>query len=97
MLGSTLWLSISEEHCRRNSITPPSATNQAYQLAMLLSGQNRTVDIITGDGNCFYRAISEELFGEEKHHEHLYAILVEYVQLTVETYNSTCHMDLVLL
>ena len=81
MLGSTLRLCISEERCRSNSITPPSSNNQAYPLATLLSEQNRSIDIIIGDGNCFFRAISKELFGEEKHHECLRTILVEYIKL----------------
>jgi len=81
MLGSTLRLCITEEQCRSNSITPPSSNNQAYPLAMLLSKQNRSIDIIISDGNCFFRAISKELFGEEKHHERLRTILVEYIKL----------------
>ena len=81
MLGSTLQLGISEERCRSNSITPSSSNNQAYPLATLLSEQNRSIDIIIGDGNCFFRAISKELFGGEKHHEHLRTILVEYIKL----------------
>jgi len=81
MLGSTLQLRVSEEQYKTNSITPASATNPAYQLTMLLCNENRSIDIIIGDGSCFFRTISKELFGEERHHEHLRAILVEYVQI----------------
>lgn len=88
MLGSTLRLCISEERCRSNSITPPSSNNQAYPLAMLLSEQNRSIDIIIGDGNCFFRAISKELFGEEKHHECLRTILVEYIKLNGKNFQQ---------
>ena len=48
---------------------------------MLPSNENTSIDNIIGDGNCFFRAISKELFGEERNHERLHAILVEYVQI----------------
>jgi len=53
MLGSTLKLRVSEEQYKTNSITPASATNPAYQLTMLLSNENRSIDITIGDGSCF--------------------------------------------
>ena len=82
MLGSTLQLRISEEQCKTNSITPASATNPSYQLTMLLSNENRSIDTYYyRRWQLFFRTISKELFGEERHHERLCAILVEYVQI----------------
>jgi len=60
---------MSEEQCMSNSITPIRNVNILAR------------DIIIGDGNCFFRAISKELFGEGKHHKCLHTILVEYIEL----------------
>jgi len=61
---------------------------------MSLSEQNISVDI---DGNCFFRFISKELFGEQKHHECFCTIIVEYSKLNSAKFEQgTCHVDLVL-
>lgn len=57
---------------------------------MLSSEQNRSIDIINDDGNCFLRAVSKELFGEEKHHKCLHTILDEYIKLNQNF--STIHI-----
>ena len=68
MLAGTLQLQISEELCRNISLVPPSPSSPAFQLSSLLAQQNKSLDVIIGDGNCYFRAVSKELFGDERHH-----------------------------
>ena len=38
------------------------------------------IDKIKGDGNCFFRAISKEVFGEEERHQEMRKTIVDYMQ-----------------
>ena len=54
----------------------PGTTSFLY--ADKLAKYQRFIDVIVGDGNCFFRAISKELFGSEKSHPDLRQILVKF-------------------
>ena len=95
MLGSSLQLRTSEEQCKTNSITPASATNPAYQLTMLLSNENRSIDIIIGDGNCFLEQFLKSCLERRDTMNVSMPFLWNMSRLTVNTSNNTCHMDLV--
>ena len=86
MLARTLRLDVEEEHCKTVPITPPSHSNSSIML--LLSKQNRTLDRIEGDGNCLFRAISKELFGDDTHHKNLREIIIEYILTNPESFKQ---------
>ena len=48
------------------------------ELALPLSPPSQ-LDRIVGDGNCFYRALSLELCGTQRHHGHLKELLVDFM------------------
>ena len=54
----------------------PGTTSFLY--ADKLAKYHRFIDVIVGNGNCFFRAISKELFGSEKSHPDLRQILVKF-------------------
>lgn len=58
---------------------PPSPSSSAFSLVLFLSEQQRSLDVIVGDGNCLFRAIAKELFGDQKHHVKLREILMDYI------------------
>ena len=86
MLARILRLDVEEEHCKTISITPPSQSNSSIML--LLSKQNRALDRIEGDGNCLFRAISKELFGDDTHHKNLREIIIEYILTNSESFKQ---------
>ena len=86
MLARTLRLDIEEEQCKTVLIIPPNPSNSSVTL--LLSKQNRALDRIKGDGNCFFWAISKELFRNETHHKNLREIIVEYILTNSESFTQ---------
>ena len=50
------------------------------ELESQLASTNLTLRTITGDGNCLFRAISDQMTGTEKNHAKLRREAVEYVK-----------------
>ena len=50
------------------------------ELELQLASSNLTLRTITGDGNCLFRAISDQMTGTEKNHAKLRREAVEYVK-----------------
>ena len=57
---------------------PPS--DQVYrQIEQSLSKISRRIDLISGDGNCLFRALSKEVFGSERFHYWLRNRIVDFM------------------
>ena len=65
--------------CCKPPIMPPCPGTTSFLFADKLAKYQRFIDVIIGDGNCFFRTISKELFGTEKFHPGLRQILVAFV------------------
>ena len=65
--------------CCKPPIMPPCPGNTSFLFADKLAKYQRLIDVIIGDGNCFFRTISKKLFGTEKFHPGLRQILVAFV------------------
>ena len=63
----------------------------SFDRALELAKTGRTTDLIIGDGNCFFRAISKELFGEQRFHYELRQTIVGFIK-----HNSTLFAPLLL-
>ncbi|GAB1598621.1 OTU domain-containing protein 3-like [Argonauta hians] len=48
-------------------------------LEEFLAVSNRRIDLVVGDGNCFFRSLSKEVFGSEKFHRWIRIRVVEYM------------------
>ena len=56
----------------------PSPSYPIYEvLKKQLSKENREIDYIKGDGNCFFRALSKQIHGTEKFHKDLRNLTVD--------------------
>lgn len=64
--------------CLSPPVVPPSA-NSIYEEVLILLSQNRQVDVIIGDGNCLFRALSKALYGVETGHFVLWGFLVSFI------------------
>ena len=49
------------------------------ELKKQLAMENRKIDYIRGDGNCFFRTVSKQLYGTEKYHKALRSLTVDIV------------------
>lgn len=56
-----------------------SPHSPSFERAIELATVGRTLDIIIGDGNCFFRALSKELFGDQQFHHNLRQIIVNFI------------------
>lgn len=65
------------ETCR---INPPPHDDWIYRrLKAKVRLEHRKIDYIMGDGNCFFRALSKELYGSENHHKTLRGLIVDII------------------
>lgn len=62
-----------------NINTPPCDTIYAF-LEEVLSKSHRKIDLISGDGNCFFRSLSKEVFGTERFHKWIRNQIVDYMK-----------------
>ncbi|XP_005093661.1 OVARIAN TUMOR DOMAIN-containing deubiquitinating enzyme 6 [Aplysia californica] len=44
-----------------------------------LAQENRQIDYIRGDGNCFFRALSKQLYGSERFHKTIRSLIVDVI------------------
>lgn len=51
-----------------SKVRVPPRDKSYIQLERILAKIERRIDFISGDGNCFFRALSKEISGVEKHH-----------------------------
>lgn len=40
---------------------------------------NRLIDVVLGDGNCFFRSVAKELLGDQSHHGTVRSLLMEFL------------------
>ena len=78
LLGANLGIQASISQCCKPPIMPPCPGTTSFLYANKLAKYQRFIDVIVGDGNCFFRAISKELFGSEKFHNDLRQILTKF-------------------
>lgn len=58
----------------------PAPSNPVYEvLKELLAKENRKVDYIRGDGNCFFRAISKIMYGNDNFHKAVRNLIVDII------------------
>ena len=79
LLGANIGIPVSIGQCCKPPIMPPCPGTTSFLFADKLAKYQRFIDVIIGDGNCFFRTISKELFGTEKFHPGLRQILVAFV------------------
>ncbi|PVD27018.1 hypothetical protein C0Q70_12168 [Pomacea canaliculata] len=72
---------LHERRCCAVSVasSPPSYTVYKYLKATLASLE-RQVDYIRGDGNCFFRALSKEIYGSENFHAEWREAVVDVIE-----------------
>lgn len=72
--------SISGEDLLTEQKVHPTPSYPIYeQLKIQLSKENRVIDYIRGDGNCFFRTLSKELYRTEKYHKALRSLIVDLI------------------
>lgn len=59
---------------------PPPADDLYFQLENALSKISRTIDLISGDGNCLFRALSREIFGSERFYGWMRNRIVDFME-----------------
>lgn len=79
LLGANIGIQVSINQCCKPSVIPPCAGTASFDFVDKLAKYQRFIDVIAGDGNCFFRAISKELFASEKFHQQLRQILVTFI------------------
>lgn len=79
LLGANIGIQASISQCCKPPIIPPCAGTTSFLFADKLAKYQRFIDVIVGDGNCFFRAISKELCGSEKFQTGLQQILVTFI------------------
>lgn len=57
----------------------PSATSFYGGIRDLLLSSCRQINMVLGDGNCFFRAISWELLGDQSHHHIIRTLLMDFI------------------
>ena len=58
---------------------PSSVANSVSLLEARLSRLNRTAVDVGGDGDCFFRAVSHQLYGSPNNHSHIRSLGVQYL------------------
>lgn len=53
-----------------------------------LAAHHRRLDRTLSDGNCLFRALSKQLFNNQKYHGELQRILIEYVESNTELFDG---------
>ena len=56
-----------------------SPGSPSFERSLELASSGRTLDLIVGDGNCFFRALSKELLGDQQFHQNLRHIIVNFI------------------
>ena len=79
-LWCTCMQDIMEYHTSLQFVQDECKTNGFKELEPFLTSQQRTKPI-QADGNCFYRAISEALYGHEDDHKRIRDTLANYTLL----------------
>ena len=59
---------------------PPPIDDLYSQLEKVLSKISRTIDLISGDGNCLFRALSRETFGSERFYNWMRNRIVDFME-----------------
>lgn len=58
----------------------PSPSWPVYEmLTVKLTQENRRINYVTGDGNCFFRALSKILYGCEKYHKAVRQLVIDII------------------
>ncbi|XP_064617771.1 uncharacterized protein LOC135481922 [Liolophura sinensis] len=77
---------------RRKPTSPPSY--EAYgSLTAIFKEEGRQLDYVQGDGNCFFRALSKEIYGSEDCHYELRQTIVDLMaghRAEFEQFTDTC-------
>ena len=82
-----LHLKVTDQELLSPSILYPLEGDYC-QLQMELSLQSRSIDSILADGNCFFRAVSKELLGSQRHHYHIRQVLSKYMKQNPKPFES---------
>ena len=80
-------------HCERLGLGPPPRVRERRKTGTL--GVPARTQTVQGDGNCFFRAISQELKGSARHHGKLRAAVVAALSAsqTSERFSGYCGSD----
>ena len=62
-------------------LTQPTKSSLPPDLHTLLSRQNRVIKPILGDGNCFFRALSDIFYSSQEYHAKVRREIVDYITL----------------
>lgn len=77
-LADTVLPAQSKIRITNSSVTPPPNSNEYESVIPCLQQQNRTIDCTIGDGNCFFRSVSKELFGTQCYHLEVRKLICEF-------------------
>ena len=80
LLAANLGIQAILENRRNPSIQLPLPRSNQFQYTILLSKECRTTDLIVGDGNCLFHALSKALFDDQQFHQKLRQILVTFIE-----------------
>lgn len=61
------------------SCLPPPPISTYVRLGSQLSLQSRKIDSVLADGNCFFRALSKEVLGSQRHHYELRQVVAKFI------------------
>ena len=79
ILAANIGIPAVIHQCCSPTIIPPCPGTHHYTYALKLGEDQRSLDVISGDGNCFFRAISKELFGSQQFHGKMRQVLVSFI------------------
>mmetsp|Transcript_26992 Transcript_26992/g.58755 ORF Transcript_26992/g.58755 Transcript_26992/m.58755 type:complete len:184 (-) Transcript_26992:277-828(-) len=83
-----------------NSAPPPPETDATHigrervarrkegNLAKLLRSQNLREKEVLGDGNCQFRALADQLYGQEDHHQTVRGLVIQQLEAGAEHYHG---------
>ncbi|GAB1598622.1 OTU domain-containing protein 3-like [Argonauta hians] len=69
-----------------SKVRDPPRDKSYLQLERILAKIERRIDFISGDGNCFFRALSKEISGVEKHHNSYRNQIVDLIETKPSQY-----------
>lgn len=78
-LATNLSITLPSNISLTNNIVLSSPGSPSFERSLELASIGRTLDLIAGDGNCFFRALSKELLGDQRFHQNLRHVIVHFI------------------
>ena len=79
ILAANIGITANLDQCRSPMTIPACPGTSQYCFHLKLAEEQQSLDVISGDRNCFFRAISKELFGSQEFYPKIRQILVTFI------------------